>query len=139
MFDPLSEYLTNWTARLDGPLHFRFILQPLMAILFAARDGRRDALAGRGPYGWALLTDPAHRRYLIQDGWKGIGKVFVLAIVLDAVYQLIAWHRLKPMGALMTAVILAVVPYVLLRGPVNRLLRARAARRAANGTAAPHT
>jgi len=33
------------------------------------------------------------------------------------------WHTLKPLGALMTAIILAVIPYVLLRGPVNRLLR----------------
>ena len=33
------------------------------------------------------------------------------------------WHRLKPLESLLTAVILAVVPYALLRGPINRLVR----------------
>jgi len=136
MADPLAEFLTNWTVRLHGPLHFRFVLQPLMAILFATRDGWRDALADRSAYFWALLSDPAQRRYLLEDGWKGIGKVFILALVLDAVYQLIAWHRLRPLGALAVAIILAVVPYVLLRGPVNRLLSALTNRRGSAGSAA---
>jgi hypothetical protein len=43
--------------------------------------------------------------------------------VLDVIYQLVEWHTLRPFGALTTAIVLAVIPYVLLRGPVNRLLR----------------
>jgi hypothetical protein len=34
-------------GRLDGPLHLRFFLQPLMATIFAIRDGVRDAHSGR--------------------------------------------------------------------------------------------
>jgi len=41
-----------WTDILDrpgGPMTFRFILQPAMAIIAALRDGVRDARLGRRP------------------------------------------------------------------------------------------
>ena len=120
-----SNYLNHFIDRFDGPLHFRLIMQPLMAIFLAIRDGAKDAREGRSAYLWTLLTDPAQRRYLLQDGWKGISRIFLLACILDVVYQLIEWHRLKPLEVLLTAVILAVVPYALLRGPIDRLLRLR--------------
>ena len=119
----LSTYWNDFIDRFDGPLHFRLIAQPLMAVLFAVRDGYRDAREGRGAYGWALLTDLSQRHHLLASGWKGISKVFVLAFALDVVYQLMVWRGLKPLQALLTATVLAVLPYVLLRGPVNRLLR----------------
>lgn len=125
----LSTYWMDFIARFDGPLHFRLFAQPLMAILFAVRDGSRDAREGRGAYLWSFLTEPAQRRYLLESGWKGISKVLVLAFALDVVYQFIEWHRLKPLQALSTAAILAVIPYALLRGPVNRLVHMSQARR----------
>jgi hypothetical protein len=91
--------------------------------LFALRDGNRDAREERSAYLWSLVTDPAQRRYLLESGWKGISKVFVLAFVLDVVYQFMVWRGLKPLQALMTAIVLAVIPYAILRGPVNRVLR----------------
>ena len=118
-----ANYLGDYIARFDGPLHFRFIMQPLMAILLAVRDGTRDAHEGRSAYLWTLLSDPAQRRYLLADGWKGISRIFILAYALDVIYTVIEWHRLKPLESLLTAVILAVIPYVLLRGPINRLVR----------------
>jgi hypothetical protein len=124
-----SNYWTEFVARFDGPLHFRLFVQPLMAILFAVRDGSRDAREGRGAYLWSFVTDPEQRRYLLESGWKGISKVFVLAFVLDVVYQLMVSRGLKPLQALLTAIVLAVIPYVLLRGPVNRVLRLARARR----------
>jgi hypothetical protein len=125
----LSTYWTDFIARFDGPLHFRLFVQPLMAVLFAVRDGRQDAREGRSAYLWSLLTDADQRRYLLESGWKGISKVFVLAFALDIVYQFMVWRGLKPLQALLTAIVLAVLPYVLLRGPVNRLVRIRQIRR----------
>ena len=110
-------------------MHFRLFMQPLMAIFFAFRDGSRDARAGRGAYLWSIVTDPAQRRYLLESGWKGISRVFVLAFALDVVYQFMVWHGLKPLQALMTAIVLAVIPYAVLRGPVNRVLRNNSTRR----------
>jgi len=125
----LGTYWNDFIGRFDGPLHFRLFVQPLMAILFAVRDGSRDAREGRGAYGWSLLTDAGQRRYLLESGWKGISKVFVLAYVLDVIYQFIEWHGLKPLQALLTALVLAVIPYALLRGPANRLRRIGQTRR----------
>jgi hypothetical protein len=119
----LSTYWADFIGRFDGPLHFRLFVQPLMAVLFAVRDGSRDAREGRSAYLWTLLTDPTQRRYLLESGWKGIIKVFVIAFALDVVYQFMEWHGLKPLQALLTGTVLAVIPYALLRGPVSRLVR----------------
>jgi hypothetical protein len=110
-------------ARTTGPLHFRLVLQPLMASIFAIRAGLKDAKTGKPPYFWSLLSDPAHREDMLKDGWKSVGKVFVLAIVLDVVYQIIAEHFVYPGEAIIVAIILAIVPYLILRGLVTRLAR----------------
>jgi len=131
MGDFLSTFWTDFLARFDGPLHFRLFVQPMMAIVFAVRDGMRDAREGRSAYLWTLLTDAAQRRYLLESGWKGISKVFVLAVVLDVVYQLIVSRDVKPVEALLTAAVLALIPYALLRGPVNRAVRSSRTRKSA--------
>jgi hypothetical protein len=91
------------------------------------RDGRRDAREGRAPYFWALFTEPSHRRELLRDGWHGVYRVFALALVLDLIYQYVVFRHFFPLQTLVVAFVLALVPYVLLRGPTNRFL-ARAAR-----------
>lgn len=116
-------FVEDFVARLDGPLHFRFIVQPLMAVVFATLDGIKDAKAGKPAYGWAVFSSPEHRRELLKDGWKHFGKIFILAIVLDVVYQIKVHQAVYPMVALLTALVLAMLPYILLRGPVNRLSR----------------
>jgi hypothetical protein len=131
MGDFLSTFWTDFLARFDGPLHFRLFVQPLMAMVFAVRDGTRDAREGRSAYLWTLLTDSEQRRYLLESGWNGISKVFVLAVVLDVVYQLIVWREVKPVQALLTAAVLALIPYALLRGPVNRAVRSSRTRNSA--------
>jgi hypothetical protein len=113
----------NFFARLDGPMHFRFILQPFMALLFATLDGLKDAKAGKPAYLWAVIGNPEHRRELLRDGWKHFGKIFCLAVILDLVYQLKVNSTVYPGEILLVALILAVVPYMLLRGPVNRIAR----------------
>jgi hypothetical protein len=118
-----QRFVENFLNRLDGPLHFRFILQPLMAILFATLDGIKDAKLGKPAYFWTVATRPEHRRELLKDGWKHFGKIFILAMILDVIYQIIVHHTVYPMETLFVAIVLAVVPYVLLRGPVNRIAR----------------
>jgi hypothetical protein len=110
-------------ARVTGPMKFRLFLQPAMAIFFAVRGGLKDAREGRPPYFWGLFTDRGERESMLQNGWKSVGKVFILAIVLDAVYQYIALRWFYPGEAVLVAVILAIIPYLLVRGPVNRIAR----------------
>jgi len=92
-----------------------------MAVIFAIRDGRRDAREGKPPYFWALFTQPAHRLELLRSCWTSVGKIFLVAVILDAIYQFIAVRWFYPVEALVVALVLAIFPYVLLRGPVNRL------------------
>jgi len=121
MDDVFVRIAENMAARVSGPMKFRLILQPLMASIFATLAGLKDAKAGKPPYFWSLLHDPAHRREMLEDGWKGVGKVFVLALVLDIVYQVVVQHRVYPFEVLLVAFLLAIVPYLVLRGLVTRL------------------
>lgn len=121
MEDFLARFMENFVGRVQGPMHFRMVLQPLMAILFAVRDGRKDAHEGKPPYGWALFTNAGHRREMLRQGWKSVGKIFILALVLDAIYQYIELKWFYPGEAVLVAFMLALVPYLLLRGPINRL------------------
>ena len=70
-----------------------------------------------------MFTEPAERGYLLREGWKAMLRVFILALVMDAIYQFIVLRWFYPGEAVITALILAFVPYLLIRGPVNRLAR----------------
>jgi hypothetical protein len=115
--------IENFFARFDGPLHFRMIVQPLMAFIFATIDGLKDAKLGKPAYFWAIFTQPEQRKALWKDGWKHFGKIFILAIILDIVYQLKVQHTFYPGEMLLVALLLAAIPYILLRGPINRVAR----------------
>ena len=122
MRDMLLRALLNVTDRVGGPMTFRIILQPLMAALLAFRAGWKDAQTGRPPYFWTILTDPGQRNHLLREGWKSVARVFVLAIVMDVIYQLIVLQWIYPLELILIAILLAVVPYLLIRGPVNRIV-----------------
>jgi len=113
----------DFGGRFDGPLTFRLILQPLGAAILGLRAGLSDAREGRPPYLWTLLTDSSHRRELLLEGWKAIAKVFVIAVIADMIYQWIVHRWVYPLEAVIVAFFLAVVPYVLVRGPLNRIVR----------------
>lgn len=114
--------IENISGRVSGPMKFRLILQPAMACYFAFRAGVSDARAHKPPYFWALWTDREHRLDMLRDGWKGVGKVFGLALVLDAVYQVIVLKFVYPGEALLVGIGLAIVPYLVVRALVNRVL-----------------
>ena len=117
-----ARFFEHLVGRIHGPMNFRLICQPLMAVIFAIRDGRKDGREGRRPYFWALFAaDRSNRRDLMREGWKAVGKIFIIAVILDAVYQFITVRWFYPGEAVVTAVILAILPYLVLRGLVNRL------------------
>jgi hypothetical protein len=127
MDDVWVRFSTQLLARVSGPMKFRLVLQPAMAIFFAVRAGLADARAGKPPYFWGLLFHPGHRLEMIKDGWKSVGRVFLLALVLDAVYQLIVLRFIYPGEMICVAIILAIVPYLIVRGLVTRIARRKIA------------
>jgi hypothetical protein len=125
MEEMLSRFWGDLMARVGGPMTFRLILQPIMAAIFAFRGGLKDAREGRPAYFWAIFADPAQRREMLRDGWKSVGRVFIFAIVMDGIYQFIVLRWFYPLEALIVAIVLAICPYLLIRGPVNRIARRR--------------
>ena len=123
MEDFLIRIWNDISGRVGGPMTFRVILQPTMAALFAIRDGLKDAREGRPPYLWTILTDPTERARLLREGWAAIGRVFLLAVVMDVIYQLIVQRWIYLGEIVIVAILLAIVPYLLIRGPVTRLAR----------------
>jgi hypothetical protein len=121
MGDYLGFFDALW-ARLQGPMNFRFLLQPLVAVFFAFRDARRDIREGLPPFFWTLFTDPGHRGYMIKSGWKSICKVLIFAIILELFFQYRALRVFHPAVALLAGLVLALVPYILVRGPLSRLM-----------------
>lgn len=123
MEELLTRVWENLIGRVHGPLTFRLLLQPAIAIYFATRAGLRDAREDRAPYFWALVYDPAHRREMLHQGWRDVGKIFVIAVVLDVIYQLLVVRWIYPGETLIVATILALIPYLLIRGLVTRIAR----------------
>lgn len=123
MEDIWIRFMTDMVDRVSGPMKFRLLLQPLTAIFFAIRSGLMDARTGKPPYFWSLLTDPAHRTEMLKDGWKSVGKIFVIALVLDMIYQVVVLNFVYPVEAIVVALLLAIVPYLLVRGLVTRIAR----------------
>jgi hypothetical protein len=121
MKDLLARVWMNLGDRVGGPMTFRIILQPLMASVLALRAGLKDAREDRPPYFWTVLTDPTQRADLLREGWKSIARVFLLAVIMDVIYQWIVLRWIYPGEMVIVAVLLAVVPYLLIRGPVNRI------------------
>jgi hypothetical protein len=123
MDEPLARVWTNLVGRLHGPMQFRLVLQPLMAVILAVRAGVRDAREGRPPYGWALAFRAKARRAPVRSGWRDIASVFIVAMLIDVVYQLIVLRWVYPGETVIVAFLLAAVPYIPLRALVNRLAR----------------
>jgi hypothetical protein len=123
MVDPFTRIAANLAGRIVGPLTFRLVLQPAVAIVAATKAGIADARADKPAWLWSVVSHPSTRREFLRDGWQDITKVFVLAVIIDLVYQWIELRWIYPGEALLVAFLLACVPYALVRGPVNRLAR----------------
>lgn len=123
MQDVLSRFVGDLVGRIDGPMASRLILQPLIASMIAVRDGFEDAREGRSPYLTTIVGRPFQRFRLLRDGLKSILRVFLLAILFDAVYQLFVLKWFYPAETLVVALTLACLPYALLRGAVTRMTR----------------
>jgi hypothetical protein len=120
--------------RPGGPMTFRFILQPCMAAIAALVDGIKDARLGRDPYLWSVLTDPAVRSDRLREALVSTGRIILLGLAMDAIYQAIVLKTFYPGEMVIVAILLAFVPYLLLRGPFARVARWWMARKSAGAT-----
>ena len=127
--DILGRFWHEILARPSGPLAFRLVLQPLMAVYLASRDGWHDAKNNRTPYLWTILHDPEHRRPRLREGVTSTTRLLVLTAGMDLLYQMLRLGAVRPLETLFITFFLAVVPYVIIRGPAARIGRQLLARR----------
>jgi hypothetical protein len=105
---------------LHGPGKFRFIIQPLIAIVMGYRDGRSDAHFGKPPYFVHLLTATGERSQIIKSAMSSIMKPLLLAWLMDTLFQLLVLGRWNPFQALIVGFLLVALPYIIFRSTVNR-------------------
>ena len=110
-------------GRASGPLKFRLFVMPTVVTILAIRADRRDAREGRPAPLRAFIRDPIERRRLFRIALKDIGRIFLFALALDSIYQLFVLKAFHVDQLLIVAITCAVVPYVLVRGPITRVAR----------------
>lgn len=113
----------NLIERPGGPMLFRFFLQPTMAAIAALVDGRRDARLGRPPFLAAVLRHPERWAARLDEAVVATARIMLLGLVIDAIYQFIEFDAFHPVEAVVITLVLAFLPYVLLRGLVTRVAR----------------
>jgi hypothetical protein len=110
----------GFLGRPEGPLNARFVIQPALASWLAVRAGLDDAREGRPAFLWDALTDRVHRRALLLDALADLRVPLCIGTALDVVYQIVVQRGVYVLELAFTVALLALVPYVLVRGPVNR-------------------
>ncbi|KRA46306.1 hypothetical protein [Pseudoxanthomonas sp. Root630] len=135
--DYLQRFGTDLIGRAEGPMTFRFFLQPTMAFLAALHDGIKDAKLGRSPYLVRMATSSrAERLQSFREGVTAVTRVLLLGVGMDVIYQFKVFGGFRyPLETFVIAVLLAFVPYLLLRGPVARVARWWRARHSRKGAA----
>ena len=108
--------------RITGPAKARLIVQPLVAIALGVRDGIADAKQGLPPYFERVLFSK-HKLDEIKSALKHIAAALTFGIVLDLIFQWVAFQALFLIPALLVGSLFVALPYVLARGLTNRIAR----------------
>jgi len=73
-------------------------------------------------YCWTVVTHSDSRRVLLLEGWSDVGQLFLAAVVIDVIYQIIVFRWVYPGQALIVATVLALPLYFLIRGLTDRFV-----------------
>jgi hypothetical protein len=126
LLDYLHRFWGDLIGRTDGPMTFRFFLQPIMALIAALGDGIKDAKLGRDPYFWKLThgASAGDRVQTFREGFSAVTRILLLGVGMDVIYQFKVFGGFRyPIETLVIAIVLAFLPYLLLRGPIARIAR----------------
>ncbi len=121
-----AEFARLWQNLVDrpgGPMLFRFFLQPTMAAIAAVLDGLKDARLVLPPFWVTVLRDPTRRVQRLNEAVVATSRVMLLGLVMDTIYQVIEFDTFHPAEAVVITLVLALLPYLVLRGLVSRAAR----------------
>jgi len=124
----LKTLLDELAARVsDGPMQFRFVVQPVMAAILGTRDGFADAKTGTPPFVMALMLRQVDRR-TVQHALRRLALPILIASLIDAIIQFVMFQLVRPLTALIVGTVLMGLPYATARGFANRIRSRNAAR-----------
>ena len=117
------EFIEELPQRFTGPGRFRFLLQPMVAIVLGILGGLRDAKAGHPPYLFGLVFSPGHRKDFLRSGVAAIRNLIAFGIIMDIVFQLILYRSVHPGPAVVVGPLFICVPYAVSRALTTRVMR----------------
>lgn len=111
----------NLTGRVGGPMTFRFVVQPLVAVFLGVRDGLKLGRSGRALFSSRKHHEPGSTRVLIQGIWRSIRILVLAAVTLDFIYQISFEHWFYPGEAALVSIAITIAPYLLACSTVSAL------------------
>ncbi len=123
ILEMLSRGIEQLRGRASDPLHLRLVMMPTVVTIIAIRAGLKDAREGHPAFLWGLIALPAERKTQLLSARNHISRIFIVACVLDTIYQVVFLRAFYPIQVLIVAIGCAIVPYVLIRGPTTRIVR----------------
>jgi hypothetical protein len=118
-----ERFWTDVFGRLQGPMTIRFYLQPTLAFVAALKDGVKDASLGHKAFFWTALWDPTQPRGRLREGLMSTSQMALFGFAMDTVYQFRVFARFYPGEAVVMVLLLAVLPYFVLRWIVEHVAR----------------
>jgi hypothetical protein len=59
----------------------------------------------------------------LREGLNATARIIILGLLMDSIYQLLVLKRYYPVEAVVIAVLLGFIPYLIFRGVVTRIVR----------------
>jgi len=122
--EALSRAIGQLLGRASGPFHLRLVVTPAIATIYAIRTGLRDAREGHPAFLWEAVRNPDSRHRLRRSWRTDIGKMVLVVLAVDTLYQLSVLKAFYPLQALILVAVLAILPYAVGRGITTRVARA---------------
>jgi len=116
-------------AVLQGGFTFRYIVQPVIAILLGIRDGRMDAHAGKPPELYRFFFGTGGRLKALKGALHATIKPTIVGIAIDVILQMRVLKNYRPGFTVVAVGILVGLPYALARSITNQILQHRMAAR----------
>ena len=118
-----ERFWTDVFGRLHGPMTLRFYLQPTLAFVAALKDGIKDVRLGHKAFFWTALWDPTQPSGRLREGLASTSQMALIGFAMDLIYQFKVFDRFYPVEAVMMVLLLAVIPYFVLRWIVEHVAR----------------
>lgn len=119
MEEILGRILGNLGDRVGGPMTFRFVLQPAVAVFLGVRDGLRMGRAGMPVVTWGTHSTPGRDRALLRVMWRSVRVLVLVALTLDLIYQVVVQGSLYPGEAVIVGVTITLAPYLVVCSVVS--------------------